>query len=462
LVLVRKRLPISTDVAKYPMKSAYLADFCLYVSAIICQHWRLPYGHSYGQGKKADNMVSRLSAVKVSSAKAPGYYGDGGNLYFRVAPGGTRGWIFRFAMHGRTRDMGLGPYPDVSLAKARDLAAGCREQVRAGVDPIEDRKARRAASHLASVRAMTFDECCRGYIAAHEGSWTSATHRQQWTNTVRDYIAPVLGKLPVQTIDTGLVMKVLQPIWNTKTETASRVRGRIEVVLDWATVSNFRQGENPARWRGHLEHLLARKSKIRTIAHHAALPYAEVGAFMVALRGDSSVAARALEFLILTASRLGEVLGATWAEINLADSVWTIPAGRMKAKKEHRVPLSAPVVASLRVMHRIRRGDSVFPGAREGKSLSEVSVGRLIQRMGYSQTIHGFRSTFRDWAAERTNFPRAVAEMALAHAIPSAVEAAYRRGDLLEKRRRLMDAWAQFCSTTTPDNTVVPISSVMK
>jgi integrase len=391
--------------------------------------------------------IGRLSAVKVQGMKTPGYYADGGNLYLRVADGGTRGWIFRFAMRGKTRDMGLGSYPDITLARARELATECRRALAAGIDPIEARKQKREAGRIEVAKSMTFDQCGAAYIAAHEAGWRNAKHRQQWANTLKTYVWPVFGKLPVHAIDTGLVLKVLEPIWNDKPETANRVRGRVEAILDWAKVRDFRSGENPARWRGHLDHLLPAKSKVRKVEHHAALPYAQIGAFMAALRGQTGVGARALEFLILTGTRTGEALGATCDEIDMEARLWTIPARRMKAGNEHRVPLSDAALAVLKGMYEIQQNDFVFPGARQGRPLSEVALLMLLRRLGYGRvTVHGFRSAFRDWASERTTFPREVAEMALAHSISDAVEAAYRRGDLFDKRRKLMDAWAAFCA----------------
>jgi integrase len=338
------------------------------------------------------------------------------------------------------------------LAQARRQASKFRELVASGVDPIERRKADRTAARIAVAKALTFDDCRDAYIEAHEKAWRNPKHRQQWLNTLRTYATPVFGKLPVQAVDTGLVMKVLGPIWNTKPETASRVRGRVEVILDWAKVSEYRSGENPARWRGHLDHLLPAKSKVRKVEHHPALPYAQIGAFMASLREQPMGAARALEFLILTATRTGETIGASWEEIDLETRIWMIPAGRMKVTREHRVPLSAAAAAVLKEMRELRQNDFVFPGARQGRPLSEMALLMLLRRMGYGHiTVHGFRSTFRDWAAERTNFPREVAEMALAHAIPDAVEAAYRRGDLFDKRRKLMDAWAAYCAKVEHD-----------
>ncbi len=406
--------------------------------------------------------LGRLSAVKVQGIKKPGYYADGGNLYLRVAEGGSKGWMFRYAMHGRTRDMGLGGFPAIGLAKARELARDCRGMVAIGLDPIEARDEKRAAASVEAAKSMTFDECAKAYIAAHETAWRNPKHRQQWTNTLNTYVSPVVGKLPVSAVDTGLVFKVIEPIWSKKPETASRVRGRIEAILDWAKVRGYRDGENPARWRGHLDHLLPAKSKVRKVVHHAALPYRKVGAFLAALRQQPSISARALAFLVLTAARTGEALGATWDEIDINAKVWTVPASRMKTGKEHRVPLSDAALTVLEQMHAIRHSDYIFPGGRDRRPLSEMALLMLLRRMKHGDiTAHGFRSTFRDWAAERTTFPREVAEAALAHAIPDAVEAAYRRGDLFEKRRKVMAAWAEFCGKVEANGktTVVPLAA---
>jgi integrase len=401
---------------------------------------------------KMARILGRLSAVRVQGVRKPGYYGDGGGLYLRVAPGGAKGWIFRYGGRGRRRDMGLGGYPSIGLAKARELAGDCRGMIAAGLDPIAARNEKRAAAAVEAAKAMTFDDCATAYITAHEAAWRNPKHRQQWKNTLSTYVSPVLGKLPVAAVDTGLVLKVLEPIWARKPETASRVRGRMEAVLDWAKVRGYRTGENPARWRGHLDHLLPAKSKVRKVEHHAALPYAQVGAFVASLHEQPGISAHALEFLILTATRTGETLGATWDEVDIGAKLWTIPAGRMKAGKEHRVPLSDAALAVLKEMREIRHSDYVFPGGRDRRPLSEMSLLMLLRRMKHGDiTAHGFRSTFRDWAAERTTFPREVAEAALAHAIPDAVEAAYRRGDLVDKRRKLMDAWAAYCARIETD-----------
>jgi integrase len=403
--------------------------------------------------------IGRLSAVKVAKVKEPGYYADGGNLYFRVAPTGGRGWIFRFALAGRTRDMGLGAYPDISLATARDLAEKYRALVKQGVDPIERRRADLAAQRVESAKNLTFDECSQAYIDSHEAGWRNAKHRAQWSSTLNRYASPVFGKLPVAAIDTGLVMRVLKPIWRKKTETASRLRGRIESVLDWARVHGYRSGENPARWKGNLDHLLPAKSKVRPVQHHPALPYSEIPAFMAEIRECPDGAARALEFTILTAARTNETIGATRAEIDPRENAWNVPGARTKSGRDHRVPLSKRALSLLTPTSSNAKHAFIFEGRQPGSSLSNMAMLKLLERMGRSDlTVHGFRSTFRDWAAERTNFPNEVVEMALAHAVEDKTEAAYRRGDLFEKRRRLMEQWAEYCAIA-PAGKVVPLRS---
>jgi integrase len=396
--------------------------------------------------------LNRLSALKVARAKQPGMYADGGGLYLRVAEGGSKQWVFRYAAGTRDRDMGLGPVHTLTLPEAREKAREARLLRLEGIDPIEAKRARIAALRAADARAMTFKQCAEGFIKDNEASWTSARHRQEWVGSLVRLVYPTLGSLPVAAIDTPLVLKVLKPIWEKTPETASRVRGRIENVLGWATVHHYRAGDNPARWGGLLEHALPARSKIAKVEHHAALPYAEIGAFVAKLRGDSGVAAACLQFITLTAARLDEARSSTWDEIDLANRIWVVPARRMKADKEHRVPLSDGTVAILEQMQVIRQSDYVFPGRLEGRPIGDNTIWRLAKEAAGSDiTIHGLRSSFRDWAAERTSFPREVAEMALAHAIPDAVEAAYRRGDLFEKRRKLMDAWAAYCAKIEMD-----------
>ena len=403
-------------------------------------------------------VSNKLSAVEVKGIGQKGMYHDGGGLYLQVSAGGAKSWIFRFMLGGRAREMGLGPVHAIPLAEARRRAAECRRMRLDGIDPIEIRKVRRDQKKLEAAKSMTFDACAAAYIESHKTGWRNAKHRDQWRNTLNSYAGPVFGSMPVQAVDVGLVMKALEPIWTTKPETAGRLRGRIEAILDWATVRGYRKGENPARWRGHLDKLLPPRSKVRKVEHHAALPYVELADFATALRSQDGLAARALEFLILTATRTGEVIGARWGEIDLEEKIWIVPAARMKAGREHRVPLSTAAVSILRKLKEVRESDFVFPGGKKGKPLSNMAMLAVLKRMGWGDlTAHGFRSSFRDWAAERTNSPREVAEMALAHTVGDKVEAAYRRGDLFEKRRQLMEAWARFCETTRKQAEIVPI-----
>lgn len=403
-------------------------------------------------------MIERLTAAAVSRAKEPGYYPDGGGLYLQVSASATKSWIFRYSRAGRERQMGLGALHTVSLAQAREQARTCRATLQAGGDPLENRKAEQQANALERAKAITFDDCASSYIATHRSGWKSAKHAAQWESTIATYASPIIGALPVASVDTALVVKVLQPIWQDKTETATRLRSRIENILDWATVSHYRTGDNPARWRGHLENLLADPNKVAKVAHHAALPWQEVGAFMAELRHREGVAARAVEFCILTAARSGETRGARWSEIDLDAAVWTVPAERMKAGREHRVPLSTAAVELLKAMPDV--GEHIFPGQRGDAPLSDMSLTAVLRRMDRSDiTVHGFRSTFRDWCAESVanSFPREVCEHALAHSLPDKVEAAYRRGDLIEKRKVLMQVWADYCAKPAVSASVAPI-----
>ena len=389
---------------------------------------------------------NRLSPGKVATTTKPGLHADGGGLCLRVSTGGTKSWVFRFMLDGKARTMGLGSVRTVSLAEAREEALRCRKLLREGIDPIDARGAERAQRRLRAASTKTFKVCAEKYVASHEAGWRNAKHAAQWRNTLEAYVYPVFGDLPVQAVDTGLVMRVLEPVWRTKPETASRVRGRIESILDWARVQKYREGENPARWKGHLDKLLPARSKVRKVKHHAALPYAYMGAFMATLRRQEGASALGLELQILTATRTGEVIGARWEEIDLDEKTWTVPGDRTKTHKEHRVPLSPAAVGVLESMKEQRQSEFVFPGRREGRHLSNMAFLQLLKRMERPDlTAHGFRSSFRDWAAERTNFPGEVVEMALAHVVAGKVEAAYRRGDLFEKRRKLMEGWAEYC-----------------
>jgi integrase len=423
--------------------------------------------------------ANRLTALKVEKASRPGMYADGGGLYLRVTNEGTKNWVYRFMLNGRPRWMGIGPVALYSLQEARGKALDASRQRHSGIDPIEARRAARTQERLEAAKAITFKQCAATYIKAHGAGWRNIKHAGQWEATLKTYAEPIFGALPVQAIDTSLVMKVLEqdvgdgpdkngsPLWTAKPETASRLRGRMEAILDWARVRGYRSGENPARWRGHLDKLLPARAKVRKVKHHAALPFADLPDFLAALRAQEGTAARALEFAILTAARTGEVIGATWEEINWQEKIWGIGGTRMKAGKEHRVPLCDRALAILKDLKpaedaRDNANHFVFAGAKASLPLSNMALLMLLRRMKRDDlTAHGFRSTFRDWAAERTNFPGEVVEMALAHAVGSKVEAAYRRGDLFEKRRRLMDAWSQFCATApSKKDNIVSLRSV--
>ena len=391
-------------------------------------------------------LVGRLTALKVAHLTKPGMHNDGAGLYLQVTKGSTgvaKSWIYRFELHGRERQMGLGSVNALSLAEARIKATECRKLKLEGIDPIEARKARHAEAAHEAAMAVTFTECAEKYIAAHRDGWHNPKHAAQWSSTLKTYAEPVIGAVSVQDVDTALIMKILDPLWSTKPETAGRLRGRIEAVLDWATVRGYRHGDNSARWRGHLDKLLPARTRVRQPQHHAALPYQTLPEFMATLHEQQGTAARALEFLILTATRTSEVIRAR--RIEIAGNVWTIPANRMKARREHRVPLSARALELIKSMAVEHPGEFLFPGGKQRKPLSNMAMLVLLERMGRKDlTVHGFRSTFRDWTAERTDYPREVAEMALAHTIDDKVEAAYRRGDLFEKRRRLMEEWGAF------------------
>jgi integrase len=396
--------------------------------------------------------IGRLSTLTISRAK-PGMHPDGRGLYLQVSGPRARSWVFRYTSGGKTHYLGLGSAYTIDLKRAREDARRARELLHDGIDPIEARKTKQMQQRLDTIKAMTFDQCADAYITAHDPSWSNPKHRQQWRNTLRDYASPVFGDLAVSAVDTGLVLKVLEPLWTSRPETASRVRGRIESVLDWAKVRGLRDGENPARWRGHLDHLLPARSRVRKVQHHAALPYGEINALVTLLRAQKGITPLALEFTILTATRTGEVLGAKWSEVDAAAAMWTIPSSRMKGGREHRVPLCERALAILEEMRGLDR-ELVFP-------LSEKAMAMLLRRIGRNDvTVHGFRSTFRDWAAETTAYPNHVVELALAHAISNGVEAAYRRGDLFDKRRRLMTDWARYCATERTANGATPIRKV--
>lgn len=407
-------------------------------------------------GKK----TAEMSALSVSRLKEPGLHFVGGvsGLALQVTPSGARSWILRVMVGGKRRDMGLGGFPDVTLAGAREAARTARAKIKAGIDPIEEGRAARSMLVAARASALTFEQCATAYMTVKQLEWKNEKHTRQWTSSLEKYAYPVIGKMLVRDVEQEHILRVLEPIWTEKTETASRLRGRLESVLDWARVRGYRKGDNPARWKGHLDTLLANPNKITKTHHFAALPYKEVGAVVTDLRQLEGMGPRALEFTILTAVRSGETRGAVWSEFDLEAGIWTIPPERMKANKEHRVPLSREAIAILEAQPRIAGTDLVFVGAR-GAALSDATMTAVLRRMGLDATVHGFRSTFRDWASECTGYPHEVCEMALAHTIPNKAEAAYRRGDLFEKRTRLMRDWAKFCGTVMKGATVTPIKS---
>lgn len=412
-------------------------------------------------------VVNGLTAAGVKHAK-PGRYGDGNGLYLFVRSAEARFWVFRYTPAGqKMREMGLGRAGSrpgsVTLSEARARAADLHRLVRAGTDPLarrdaEDATAKAEAQH-AVIAALTFRDLAERYMDAHEIALRNAKHRAQWRTTMTAYVFPHMGDLPVASVATAHVLAAMQPIWLAKPETAARVRGRIEAVLDYARSLELRTGENPARWKGHLSNMLPARGKVAPVKHHAALPWREAGGFLTALRAQPGMAARALEFAILTAARSGEVFGASWGEIDLRAAVWTVPAARMKGGREHRVPLAAAAVALLGTLLPLRdasAGDWVFPGGKAARPLSIMAMTMALRRMKRGElTVHGFRSTFRDWTAEATGFAREVAEAALAHALGDKVEAAYRRSDLFEKRRRLMGDWATFCAHAEPTRQVM-------
>ena len=404
-----------------------------------------------GKGELAmPKKAKELSALAVSRLKDEGRYAVGGaaGLHLRII-GGSRSWVLRIKIGSKRSDIGLGPYPEVSLAEARDSAREQRKKVRDGIDPLLEKRDAKAALRIERAKAKTFEECATAYIEANKAGWKSDKHAKQWGATLDTYANPKIGSLSVASIETAHILNIIEPIWATKTETASRLRGRIENILDWAKVRGYRDGENPARWRGHLDKTLPARNKVQKVKHHTALPYSELGKFMADLRKRKGLASRALEFSILTAARSGEVRGATWAEIDIVGKTWTIPADRMKAGKEHRVPLSDAAIGLIEALPRVKGTDYVFPAARGGQlsDMALIAVMRRMDREGLTQ--HGFRSTFRDWAGETTAYPREVIEHALAHQLKDKAEAAYQRGDLLTKRARLMADWSTYCGQIT-------------
>lgn len=390
--------------------------------------------------------IHKLKARTVETASTTGLYGDGGGLYLQISSAGVKSWLFRYMRNSKAHGMGLGPLHTVSLAEARNKAHACRAMLLAGIEPLDAKESDRKAQLAAASKSKTFEQCASDYIDANKAGWKNAKHRDQWENTLTKYAYPFVGSMSVASIEVGNVIDILKPIWTTKLETASRVRGRIESILGWAIAHGYRTGDNPARWRGHLDKLLPKQSAIAKVRHHPALPYAEICDFIKKLRMETSISAAAMEFLILTATRTSEAIEASFQEIDLNSGVWTIPSGRMKAGRAHRVPLSLPALAIVKRMKTLSRGKYVFPGRQTDKHLSNMALLQLLERMGRDDiTSHGFRSTFRDWSAECTNHPREICESALAHTIKDKTEAAYQRGDLFQKRARLMADWANYC-----------------
>ncbi|MGN5517894.1 integrase arm-type DNA-binding domain-containing protein [Halopseudomonas sp. Lyrl_26] len=400
--------------------------------------------------------LTAKSVEKLIRTLDAGMHNDGDGLYLRIRKTGSSSWIYRYRFNSKLRDMGLGSYPEVSLAEARGLAAEARKLARTGTDPLEERQKQREELEAEKIRqaaqAITFQEVAQDYIEAHRPGWKNVKHAGQWVSTLQTYAYPKIGHLPPSEVSTEHVLEILKPIWTKIPETASRVRNRIELVLDAAKATGLREGENPARWRGHLDKLLPKRSKVSKVRHHPALPWTEASRFMKELAQQTGLAYRALEMTILTCCRTSEVLGAQWSEIDLKTDTWTIPAERMKADKEHRVPITAQLKSLLEQLPRVDNSPYLFPGQKKGQPLSNMSMLMGLRRMGYSHiTVHGFRSTFRDWAGENTAHPRDVCEQALAHTLDSAVESAYRRGDMFEKRQKLMEDWANYLDKSDQD-----------
>lgn len=401
--------------------------------------------------------IHRLTALQVKQNTNPGWYADGQGLYLQVSQSGSKSWVYRYQKAGKERRHGLGPYPSVSLENARRGAEFCRQLRAEGNDPIDYKRQLELNRQLENAKGITFKECALAYIDSHKAGWKNRKHESQWRNTLETYAFPIMGNLSVQHIDVGLVLKVLEPIWFEKTETASRVRQRIENILDWAKVRNHRTGENPALWRGHLEKLLPKRTKVQKVKHFAAMPYNELPDYFRSLRKIDTLAAKTLAFTILTATRSNEAREAKWEEIDLKAKAWIIPDERMKAGRPHRVPLTQECIEILNEVKRLKVNELVFPGLRKGKPISDAALLKHLKQTHCELTIHGFRSSFRDWCAEMTNYPGALAEAALAHTLKDKTEAAYQRGDMLDRRRNLMDAWANYCMNGQKTAGVVPI-----
>jgi integrase len=403
-------------------------------------------------------QIDRLSALQVSRLSVPGVYPDGQGLYLQVGKTGTKSWLLRYSLDKKEHWMGLGSAKTFTLAEARVRAVEQRKLLADGINPLVVRRTKLLTHRLAEASVITFDKAAEQYIEAHSAGWSNTKHAAQWTSTLKKYASPVIGELAVSEVTAPLVLRILKPIWTSRTETASRLRGRIESVLDWAKAHGYRTGENPASWKGHLQQALPAPGRVSKGGHHAALPWMQMGAFMQEVRAMPGGAALATEFIVLTAARTTEAIEARWAEFDMEARVWVVPAERMKARKEHRVPLSQAAIAVLeRARTELKGAVFVFPGRGDG-ALSNMACLALLKRMGRGDvTVHGMRSAFRDWSAERTNYADEVVKMAMAHTIGDKVEAAYRRGDLLEKRVGLMDDWARWCAAPHKSGTVVPI-----
>ncbi len=454
-----------------------LQGFYQYLARYELSLFRLSRFSFVGQfvGEIMPRQIGILKAIDIPRIKEAGLHSDGGGLNLRVTAKGGKFWVYRFMLNKKAREMGLGALHSLTLADARKKATECRKLVADGIDPIKARDDINTKSRLEAARVQTFKQCAEAYIEVHKTGWNSSKHIQQWENTLTDYVYPIFGDFPIQDVDVVLVMKVFEQkskafakgetLWVARSETASRLRGRIEKIMDWATVREYRQGENPARWRGHLESLLPHRTKGKEVVHHPALPYVQMGDFMAVLKEQEGTSALALAFTILTAARTSETLRATWDEIDLQNKVWTVPGVRMKGGREHRVPLTEP---ALRILKKLKDESNeskwIFIGENRSKHLSNMAMLMLLKRMKRQDiTVHGFRSSFRDWAAEQTSYPREVAEACLAHISGDKVEQAYLRGDFFGKRCKLMAAWAQYCSTPSiknkTGNTVVNIAT---
>ena len=431
------------------------------MSQLVATNDRCYVGDNVGvKSPVMPKKARELSALEVKRLSGSlGFHAVGGvaGLHLAVTSDSASSWILRVVVGEDRPDLGLGPYPEIGVAQARDKARAAREQIRRGIDPREAKKAAASALRAATARALTFQAAAEACHISKASEFRNAKHKDDWISSLERYAFPDLGSVPVAEIDLPHLVKMLKPIWTTKTETATRVRQRIESVLAWASVNKFRSGDNPARWKGNLEHALPKPSKVKRVEHHAALPWQEIGTFMADLRKREGIGARALEFAILTAARSGEVRGATWDEIDLKAKLWTIPASRMKANKTHRVPLSEPAIKLLKALPRLEGSPYVFAAVRGGM-LSDMSISAVTRRMGVDVVPHGFRSSFKDWCRSSTAYPDEVSELAMAHVNNDATRSAYARDELLPQRQRLMAEWAKYCSTVRRKAaTVVPL-----